>query len=372
MIIGTVTEIKNHEYRVGIIPAGAQAMINAGHEVVIQSGAGNGSGFLDAEYEEAGAKILPDAASVFQQAEMIIKVKEPQKVEYEQLREDQILFTYLHLAPDAAQTEGLVKSGCIAVAYETITDRQGTLPLLTPMSEVAGRMSTQVGAHFLQRTKGGLGMLMGGVPGVAPAEVLILGGGIVGINAAKIAVGMGANVTMLERSLPRMRYLDDVFQGRVTCLMSNDYTIERLMESADLLIGAVLIPGASTPKLITRQMILDYMRPGSVIVDVAVDQGGCMETTRPTTHDDPIFMVGDVIQYCVANMPGAVPRTSTYGLTNVTVPFAMELASLGADEAFRRDPHLKAGCNVYKGKITYKAVAEAQNLEYHDIDSLIS
>jgi alanine dehydrogenase len=371
MIIGTVTEIKNQEYRVGIIPAGAQAMVNAGHEVVVQAGAGEGSGFTDAEYVQAGAKILPDAASVFSSAEMIIKVKEPQKVEWEQLRENQILFTYLHLAPDAAQTQGLIKSKCIAVAYETITDRQGTLPLLTPMSEVAGRMSTQVGAHYLQRTKGGLGMLMGGVPGVAPAEVVILGGGIVGINAAKIAVGMGANVTMLERSMPRMRYLDDVFQGRVMCLMSNDYTIERMMEKADLLIGAVLIPGASAPKLITERMILDYMRPGSVIVDVAVDQGGCMETTRPTTHDDPIFKVGEVIQYCVANMPGAVPRTSTYGLTNVTVPFALELANLGADEAFRRDPHLKNGCNVYKGQVTYQAVAESQGLEYVDIDRLI-
>lgn len=371
MIIGTVTEIKNQEYRVGIIPAGAQAMVQAGHKVIVQTGAGDGSGFTDEEYVSAGAEIVPDAATVFATADMIIKVKEPQKVEYEQLRENQILFTYLHLAPDAAQTQGLIDSGCIAVAYETITDRNGTLPLLTPMSEVAGRMSTQVGAHFLQRTKGGLGMLMGGVPGVAPAEVVILGGGIVGINAAKIAVGMGANVTILERSLPRMRYLDDVFQGRVMCLMSNDYTIERMLEKADLLIGAVLIPGASAPKLITEQMIHDFMRPGSVIVDVAVDQGGCMETTRPTTHDNPTFMVGDVIQYCVANMPGAVPRTSTYGLTNVTVPFALELANLGAEEAFRRDPHLKAGCNVYKGKVTYKAVADEQKLAYHDIDSLI-
>ena len=371
MIIGTPKEIKNKEYRVGVIPAGVQAMVGEGHKVIIETGAGEGSGFSDEEYVAAGASIVSSAKEIFEKSEMIIKVKEPQKVEYEMLNEGQVLFTYLHLAPDAPQTEGLVKSKCVGIAYETITDPQGHLPLLVPMSEVAGRMSVQVGAHFLQRTKGGLGMLLGGVPGVEQAEVLVIGGGIVGLNATKMAVGLGAQVTILERSLPRMQYLDDVFGSRVQTLMSNGYTLEKQLQTADLVIGAVLIPGAAAPKLITKDMILNHMKPGSVIVDVAVDQGGCMETTRPTTHDDPTFMVGDVVQYCVANMPGAVPRTSTFALTNVTVPYALELARHGVDKALVHNPHLRNGVNVYKGHVTCEAVAEAQNLEYVDIERLL-
>lgn len=371
MIIGTPKEIKNQEYRVGMIPASVFAFINSGHEVLIESGAGLGSGFSDEEYEAAGAKIVGSASEIFKNADMVIKVKEPQKVEYEQLREGQILFTYLHLAPDEAQTQGLLKSGCIGVAYETITDNSGGLPLLVPMSEVAGRMSVQVGAHYLQRTKGGLGMLLGGVPGTERAEVLIIGGGIVGLNAAKMAVGLGARVTILEKSVARMRYLDDVFGPSITCLMSNAYNIEQQLHDADLVIGGVLIPGASAPKLITKNQITSTMKPGSVIVDVAVDQGGCIETTRATTHDDPVFKVGEVTQYCVANMPGAVPRTSTFALTNATMPFALELARYGVEEAARRNHHLKAGINVFKGQITHPAVAESQNLNYTSIDSLI-
>jgi alanine dehydrogenase len=371
MIIGTPREIKNQEYRVGLIPAGAHALVMRGHKVIVEQGAGEGSGFSDELYVEAGAEIVPTARDIFDRAEMIIKVKEPQEVEYKMLQRGQILYTYLHLAPDPTQTDGLLASGAIGIAYETITDNQGHLPLLTPMSEVAGRMSVQVGAHYLQRTKGGLGVLLGGVPGTERAEVTILGGGIVGVNAAKIAIGMGARVTILERSVPRMRHLDDIFGNSLTCVMSNPYNIEQHLKSSDLVIGAVLIPGASAPKLITRDMILSVMKPGSVIVDVAVDQGGCMETTRPTTHDDPIFKVGEVIQYCVANMPGAVPRTSTFALTNVTLPIALTLADLGVEKAARKDPNIKAGVNVYKGHLTYEAVAEAQGKEYVELDRVL-
>lgn len=371
MIIGTPKEIKNQEYRVGLTPAGVQTLVNAGHQVLIETTAGNGSGFTDQEYVDAGATVVGTAAEIFERSEMVIKVKEPQKVEYEQLRKGQILFTYLHLAPDMAQTEGLLKSGAIGIAYETITDDFGGLPLLVPMSEVAGRMSVQVGTHYLQRTKDGLGMLLGGVPGVEPAEVMIIGGGIVGINAAKMAVGLGARVTILDKSLARMRYLDDIFGARVVTLMSNSYNIEQKLQIADLVIGAVLIPGASAPKLVTRAQIEECMKPGSVIVDVAVDQGGCMETTRATTHDDPVFKVGKVTQYCVANMPGAVPRTSTFALTNVTLPYALMLANMGPENAIRMNRHLKAGVNVYHGNLTYEAVAHSQGLNYVDIDTLI-
>ncbi len=371
MIIGTPTEIKNNEFRVGIIPAGVKAMVDAGHEVLVQSKAGEGSGFLDDEYIEAGARIVGTAKEIFDNAEMVIKVKEPQEVEYNMLRENQILFTYLHLAPDEAQTLGLLRSKAICVAYETITDPLGSLPLLVPMSEVAGRMSVQVGAHWLQRTKGGLGMLLGGVPGVEPAEVIILGGGIVGINAAKMAIGLGAKVTILERSMARMRYLDDVFGSRLNTLMSNGYNLEEKLKVADLVIGAVLIPGASAPKLITEAMIRQIMKPGSVLVDVAVDQGGCLETSRPTYHSAPVFKVDGILHYCVANMPGAVPRTSTFALTNVTVPYALKLAEHGVEDAIRFDHHLKAGVNTYKGNVTCKAVAEAHGLVYVDIDTLI-
>ncbi len=371
MIVGTPKEIKNQEYRVGLIPSSVRDLVAGGHQVLIEKRAGIGSGFPDEEYVEAGAKIVATAREVFEKADMIVKVKEPQEVEYRMLSEGQILFTYLHLAPDPEQTAGLLKSKAIGIAYETITDRNGTLPLLMPMSEVAGRMSVQVGAHYLQRTKGGLGMLLGGVPGVPAAEVLIIGGGIVGLNAAKMAVGLGAQVTILERSVPRMRYLDDIFGSRVTCAMSNAYNVEMLLRTADLVVGAILIPGARASKLVTKSQILELMKPGSVIVDVAVDQGGCIETTRPTTHDDPIFMVGDVIQYCVANMPGAVPRTSTIALTNVTAPYTLTLAKMGVEAAIKQDPHLKAGVNVYKGHLTNQPVAEAQNLEYADIDRLV-
>lgn len=371
MIIGTPKEIKNQEYRVGLTPAGVQTLVNAGHQVLIETTAGCGSGFSDEEYVQAGATVVGTAAEIFERSEMVIKVKEPQRVEYEQLREGQILFTYLHLAPDEPQTQGLLKSGAIGIAYETITDDLGGLPLLVPMSEVAGRMSVQVGTHYLQRTKDGLGMLLGGVPGVEPAEVMIIGGGIVGINAAKMAVGLGARVTILDKSLSRMRYLDDIFGARVVTLMSNSYNIEQKLKTADLVVGAVLIPGASAPKLVTRSQIETYMKPGSVIVDVAVDQGGCMETTRPTTHDDPVFKVGQVTQYCVANMPGAVPRTSTFALTNVTLPYALMLANMGPEEAIRANKHLKAGVNVYKGHLTYEAVAKSQGIPYVAIDSLI-
>ncbi len=371
MIVGTLKEIKNQEYRVGLVPAGVQAFVAAGHEVLMETGAGVGSGFSDEEYQKAGARIV-SASQIFEQADMIIKVKEPQVSEYTRLRENQILFTYLHLAPDLPQTQGLIKSKAICVAYETITDDFGSLPLLIPMSEVAGRMSIQVGAHYLQRTKDGLGMLLGGVSGVHPAEVLIIGGGIVGLNAAKMSIGLGARVTVMETSARRMAYLDDIFGSKITCLMSNTFTIEEKLRTCDLVIGAVLIPGAGAPKLVLRKQIENIMKPGSVIVDVAVDQGGCIETTRATTHDDPVFKVGEVTQYCVANMPGAVPRTSTFALTNVTLPYALKLANLGADEAIKSDPHLKEGVNVYKGNLTYKAVARAQGLKYTNIKSLLN
>lgn len=372
MIVGTPKEIKNQEYRVGLTPAGVKALSNAGHRVLIETHAGAGAGFKNEEYVAAGAEMVESAKEIFERSDMIIKVKEPQKVEYEQLNEGQVLFTYLHLAPDRPQIDGLVKSKATCIAYETVTDHYGSLPLLTPMSEVAGRMSTQVGAYFLQKTVGGLGMLLGGVPGVAPAEVLVIGGGVVGLNAAKMAVGLGAHVTILETSARRMAYLDDIFGARVTCLASNEYTIEQKLKTSDLVIGGVLIPGASAPKLVTEAQILKFMKPGSVIVDVAVDQGGCIETTRPTTHDDPVFKVGDVTQYCVANMPGAVPRTSTFALTNVTLPYALKLANKGAEEAMKVDPHLKNGLNVYKGHITYQAVVEPySDLEFVDPDSLL-
>ncbi len=372
MIIGTPKEIKNQEYRVGLSAAGVQALVRSGHQVLIESNAGAGSGFTDDEYRKAGAEIVATAREIFDRSEMIIKVKEPQAVEYEMLREHQILFTYLHLAPDAKQTQGLIKSRATCIAYETITDDHNSLPLLTPMSEVAGRMSIQVGAYYIQRTQGGLGLLLGGVPGVAPAEVLIIGGGIVGLNAAKMAVGLGARVTILETSAHRMRYLDDIFGARVTCLASNSYNIEAKLRSSDLVIGAVLIPGASAPKLVTKEHILNLMKPGSVIVDVAVDQGGCLETTKATTHDDPVFKVGEVIHYCVANMPGAVPRTSTIALTNVTLPYALKIANLGANEAIKSDRHLKNGVNVCRGHVTYKAVADAQGLPYKALEEVLT
>lgn len=371
MIIGTPKEIKNQEYRVGLIPSGVQALVQAGHRVLVEQNAGLGSGFRNEEYVAAGAELVSGAAELFERAEMIIKVKEPQKVEIARLREGQILYTYLHLAPDPEQTAGLLERRVVGVAYETITDRQGGLPLLTPMSEVAGRMAIQVGAYYLQRPVGGCGVLLGGVPGVAPGDVLVLGGGIVGLNAAKMAVGMGARTYVLETSAARMRYLDDIFGSRITCLASNSYNIEQRLRTCDLLVGAVLIPGASAPKLVSRQQILDLMKPGSVIVDVAVDQGGCIETTRATTHDEPVFRVGEVTQYCVANMPGAVPRTSTIALTNVTLPYALKLANLGVEAAAQSDPHLKEGVNIYYGSLTYEAVARAQDRDYTPLERVL-
>jgi alanine dehydrogenase len=370
MIIGLPKEIKDNEYRVGLTPAGVKTLRDAGHTVLVEAGAGVGSGVSDDEYRAAKGEIVETAEEVWARAEMIVKVKEPVGPEFQRLREGQLLFTYLHLAPLPELTKVMLERGVTGIAYETITNEEGHLPLLTPMSEVAGRMSIQVGAHYLQRPEGGRGVLMGGVPGVLPAKVVIIGGGVVGINAAKMAVGLGANVVILDKNLDRLRYLDDVFGSRVKTLASNPYTVQEAIANADLVIGAVLIPGASAPKLVTREM-LKTMQKGAVIVDVAVDQGGCIETTRPTTHSNPTFYVDDVLHYCVANMPGAVPRTSTFALTNATLPFAVKLANLGFIEAIKSDPHLKNGVNTYAGHITYRAVAESQGLPYKPIDELL-
>lgn len=369
MIVGVPKEIKNHEYRVGLTPASAKEFVAHGHQVIVETNAGTAIGFTDAQYEEAGATIIATAADVFAQAEMIVKVKEPQPNECKMLREGQTLYTYLHLAPDPTQTELLVASGSTCIAYETVTDHTGGLPLLAPMSEVAGRMSIQAGAHNLEKAQGGSGTLLGGVPGVAPAKVLVLGGGVVGTNAAKMAVGMGADVTILDRSLPRLRQLDDIFGGRVKTVFSTVDAIEDYSSNADLVIGAVLIPGAAAPKLINKTHI-KAMKPGSVVVDVAIDQGGCFETAKATTHQDPTYVIDDVVHYCVANMPGGVARTSTIALNNATLPFGLALANKGPKQAMLDDQHLLNGLNVHKGKVTYKAVVDALgeelNLEYMD------
>jgi len=370
MKIGVAKEIKNHEYRVGLSPASALELIRNGHEVSIAAGAGAGIGLSDEAYTSIGAKISASNEAIFAENEMIIKVKEPQPDECKQLNKGQLLFTYLHLAPDPTQTELLIESGVTAVAYETVTGPNNTLPLLAPMSEVAGRLAAQAGAHCLEKAQGGAGILMGGVPGTDPAKVLVIGGGVVGQNAAYIAAGMGAQVTILDRSVPKLRELDALFQGRVKCVYSTANALESYAKNTDLLIGAVLIPGASAPKLVTRNMI-KTMKPGSVMVDVAIDQGGCFETSKATTHQDPTFVVDDVVHYCVANMPGAVPQTSTYALNNATLPFAISLANHGWQEAMRRDPHLLNGLNVHEGKLTYEAVAQAQNLEFTEPSSLI-
>ncbi len=362
MLIGCPTEIKNQEYRVGITPAAAHEAVAHGHQVIIQKGAGTGAGFPDAEYIEAGAEIVDTAAEIFERAEMVVKVKEPQAVERKQLREGQILFTYLHLAPDPEQTKDLLESGVTAIAYETVTDRNGALPLLAPMSEVAGRLAPQVGSWTLQKANGGRGVLMGGVPGVAPAKVVVLGGGVVGTHAAKIAAGMGADVTVLDLSLPRMRYLDDVFGGDFKTLYASKGNTAEMVAGVDMVIGAVLIPGAAAPKLVTREM-LKTMKPGAVLVDVAIDQGGCFETSHATTHDDPIYEVDGIMHYCVANMPGAVARTSTQALGNATMPFMIALANKGWRKACEDDPHLLDGLNTHKGHLTYAAVGEALGIE---------
>jgi alanine dehydrogenase len=370
MIVGVPREIKDNESRVGLVPAGAHALVQDGHKVLVETQAGDESGIADAEYAAAGAEIVPSASTVYERAEMIIKVKEPVGPEYEMLRSEQILFTYLHLAPAPDLTRVLLNKKVAGIAYETIRLPGGSLPLLTPMSEVAGRMSIQVGAFYLEKPNGGRGELLGGVPGVPPSNVVIIGAGTVGTNAAKMAVGLGARVTIIDLDADRLRYLDDIFFGQIETLMSNPYNIENSVAKADLLIGAVLIVGAEAPKLISRRMI-STMQKGAVVVDVAVDQGGCLETTRPTTHSDPVFMVDGVVHYCVANMPGAVPRTSTFALTNVTLPYARRLAGLGLAQAVRKDPALKQGVNVYRGHITCKPVAEAQELPEIPIDSML-
>jgi alanine dehydrogenase len=370
MIVGLPKEVKDNEYRVGLVPAGVKALTSAGHTVVFQKSAGEGSGITDREYLAAGGEMLDTAEEVWSRAEMIVKVKEPVASEYGFLREGLILFTYLHLAPARELTRAMTESGVTGVAYETITNDMGHLPLLTPMSEVAGRMAIQVGATYLEKINGGRGVLLGGVPGVAPGRVTIIGGGVVGTNACKMAVGLGASVIIIDRDLERMRYLDDVFGSRIRTLASNPYTIAESVAASDLVVGAVLVPGAAAPKLVTREMLRDMPR-GAVIVDVAVDQGGCIETTKPTTHSQPTYYVENVLHYGVTNMPGAVPRTSTFGLTNATLPFALQLAKYGAVEAFKRNPHLKNGVNTYKGKMTYRAVAQDQGLEYVPVDELI-
>src|SRR5688572_27327870 len=370
MRIGVPTEIKDNEYRVGLTPSGVNDLVAHGHQVAVQKGAGHGSGFADDEYTAAGAQILPDADAVYDFAEMIVKVKEPIEADLKRLKDGQLLFTYLHLAPVPDLTEALMKKKIIGVAYETITDeRKRTLPLLTPMSEVAGRMSVHVGAYYLHKPNNGRGVLLGGVPGVLPADVVIIGGGVVGTNAAKMAVGLGARVTILDVSLDRLRQLDDIFRGTVQTLASSRAHLEDAVRVADLLIGGVLIPGASAPKLVTRDMI-GTMKKGSVIVDVAIDQGGCVETAHPTTHSNPVYEVDGVVHYCVANMPGAVPRTSTIALTNATLPYTRRIASLGFHRAIE-DAGLAEGVNVYKGSITYKGVADSQSRNYTPLQQLL-
>jgi len=361
MRIGVPKEIKNHEYRVGLTPPSVAELVAAGHQVVVETGAGKGIDFEDADYIEAGATILPDADQVFAQAEMIVKVKEPQPVEIARLRPHHLLFTYLHLAADKPQAEGLMKSGATCIAYETVTSPKGGLPLLKPMSEVAGRMAVQVGAHYLEKEQGGRGVLLGGVPGVAPARVAILGGGISGVNAAQMAVGMRADVTIYDINNDRLAELDMFFSNQIKTAYASKAAIASAVAKAHLVIGAVLIPGAAAPKLVTRDM-LKSMKRGSVLVDIAIDQGGCFETSHATTHDDPVFEVDGIIHYCVANMPGAVARTSAFALNNATLPFALKLAKLGAEAAMKADPHLANGLNVSGGKIRHAAVAEALNL----------
>ena len=363
MRVGVPKEIKNHEYRVGLTPASVAELVHAGHEVVVERGAGMGIDFPDSAYEKAGATILPDAAAVFAGADMIIKVKEPQPGEIAMLKPRHLLFTYLHLAADKPQAEGLMQSGATCIAYETVTSRSGALPLLKPMSEVAGRMSIQVGAHYLEKEQGGRGVLLGGVPGVAPAKVAILGGGVAGINAAQIATGQRADVTIYDINNDRLAELDMHFGSTIKTAFASKSAIAQAVQEAELVIGAVLVPGAAAPKLVTRTM-LKTMKRGSVLVDIAIDQGGCFETSHATTHADPVYTIDGVIHYCVANMPGAVARTSAFALNNATLPFALKLANLGAEKAMAEDPHLANGLNVSGGKIRHQAVAEALDLPF--------
>jgi alanine dehydrogenase len=370
MKIGVPTEIKSDEYRVAVTPAGVRELSEHGHEVLVQAGAGEGSAISDAEYAAQGASIVPDAAAVFESAEMILHVKELQPSEIEMLRPGQLLFTYLHLAPDPEQTRGLCGAGVTAIAYETVEDAHGRLPLLAPMSEVAGKIATQAGAFMLEKPMGGRGILLGGVPGVAAANVMVIGGGVVGMNAAFIAIGMEADVFVYDRSIDRLRELEVDFGGRCSTVYSTTLAIEEMLPSADLVIGAVLVHGARAPYVIKREQ-LTLMKPGAVLVDVAIDQGGCFETSRPTTHREPTFEVDGITHYCVANMPGAVPITSTHALTNATLPYALALADLGVEEAIRRDPGLRLGVNVAGGKVTHPAVAEGVGMEYVPVEGAL-
>ncbi|HYG85211.1 MAG TPA: alanine dehydrogenase [Azospirillum sp.] len=370
MLIGVPKEIKNHEYRVGLTPASVRELLHHGHKVMVETGAGREIGLDDELYAAAGAEIAPDAADVFARAEMIVKVKEPQPAECRMLREGQVLFTYLHLAPDPDQTRLLVESGAIGIAYETVTDDHGGLPLLAPMSEVAGRMAVQAGAHCLEKAQGGRGVLLGGVPGVPAAKVVVLGGGVVGTNAARMAMGMEAKVIVIDKSLVRLKELDLQFGAKLQTLYSTVDTIEEHVLDADLVIGAVLLPGAAAPKLVTRDMVA-RMKRGAVVVDVAIDQGGCFETSRPTTHAQPTYVVDGVVHYCVANMPGGVANTSTFALNNATLPFVLALADQGYRTALIKDKHLRNGLNVHAGKITCAAVSEAQNLPYQPAEEAL-
>jgi alanine dehydrogenase len=370
MIIGIPTEVKDNEYRVSVTPGGVEMLAQHGHRVLVQSGAGAGSGFVDEEYKECGAAIVRDATTVWHEVDMVVKVKEPVPAEYPFLREELILFTYLHLAADEPLTHRLLEAGVTSIAYETVALDNGHLPLLTPMSEIAGRMAVQVGAHYLEKMNGGRGKLLGGVPGVRPGDVVIIGGGTVGTNAAQVALGLGAHVIIIDKNLDRLRYLSEILHGHLTTLSSNPRNIALSVERADLLIGAVLIPGGRAPHLVTRSMV-SAMHPGSVIVDVAIDQGGCIETSRPTTHSDPTFVVDGVIHYGVTNMPGAVPRTSTYALSNATLPFAVLLADEGFLGAISRNRALARGVNTYQSYVTHEAVASSFDLPYHSLEELI-
>jgi alanine dehydrogenase len=371
MIVGVPKEIKDNEARVGVTPAGAKALVEAGHTVLVETQAGAQSGFDDAEYQDAGAEIVGDAGYVWGKSNMVVKVKEPIQSEYVYFREGLVLFTYLHLAPLPVLTEELLRKKVIGIAYETVRDRQGTLPLLTPMSEVAGRMSVQVGATYLEKERGGRGILLGGVPGVPPAQVCIIGGGIVGTNAARIALGFGAKTTIIDVNLNRLRELEDIFGGRLYTLASNSYNLGNASREADLVIGGVLIPGATAPKIVTRSMVR-AMKKGAVIVDVAIDQGGCVETARPTSHSDPSFVEEGVVHYCVTNMPGAVPHTSTLALTNSTFPYLLRLANFGPREALKRDPGLAEGLNTWLGVLAHRGVAESQHKDWTPAANLIA
>ncbi|MDC9725174.1 MAG: alanine dehydrogenase [Gammaproteobacteria bacterium] len=370
MLIGVPKEIKNNEYRVGITPAGVRELVAAGHQLMIESNAGAEIGLTDLLYQQAGAEIVSEVNKVYARADMIVKVKEPQAQECTMLRSGQILFTFLHLAPDKQQTQALIESDAICIAYETVTDKQGGLPLLAPMSEVAGRMAIQAGTHALEKTQGGMGILLGGVPGVSPAKVVVLGSGVVGLNAARMAMGLGADVTVIDRSLARLKQLDEQYGPQLKTLYSTKELIEQAVARADLIIGAVLVAGSSAPKLITRAM-LTKMKKGAVLVDVAIDQGGCFESSHATTHEDPTYVEAGIIHYCVTNMPGAVARTSTFALTNATLPFVLELANKGIKQALQQNTHLRQGVNVYRGQVTYKAVADAHAYEFSAIESIL-